>query len=167
MDRTRFALVAALVGASFAGVTDRHLLAQKAPEFKTVLAGKKLTPPLRGEANIDFVRTQPRRDGTTLLTRIQVRNQSDAPIQRLAISETWYDKSGNVMQGGQGVAEGLLQPGEIKTIEIRTDVNANMSQSKYMFVHANGTVKTHEVRSFGAAPKEAATKPPARSAPKK
>ena len=55
----------------------------KAPEFKQVLAGKKLIPPVRGDAQIDFVRTSTKREGTTLVTKIQVKNTSNAPIARL------------------------------------------------------------------------------------
>jgi len=162
MNRTRFAIGAMLVGASMAGLPGGPLLAQKAPEFHSVLAGKKVEPPVRGEANVDFVRSAPRREGTTLVTKIQVRNESSAPIQRLSIAETWFDKKGNVLPGGQGNINGMLAPGEIQTIEIRTPVDPNMSQSKYQFTHANGTVKTHEVKTFA---KDAAK--PAKPAPKK
>ena len=161
MTRARFAIGATLVCAGLAGVAAAPRLAQQAPEFKTLLSGKKVSPPLRGEANVDFIRSAPRRDGKTLVTRIQVRNASDAPIQRLSIAETWYDQKGNVLPGGQGVINGLLAPGEVKTIEIVTPVDSKMAQSKYQFTHVNGTVKTHEVKSFGAAA-EPAAKPAAR-----
>ena len=48
----------------------------KAPEMKSVLQGKKFTPPIRGEATIDIVKSPTRRDGTTLITKIQVKNTS-------------------------------------------------------------------------------------------
>lgn len=130
-----------------------------APDLKPVLAGKKFTPPVRGDAQIDFLRTPTRRDGNTLVTKIQVKNTSNAPIARLTIDETWYDKSNNLIPGGKGVINGLLQPGEVQTIEIRTPVNPNMSSSMLQFSHANGTVpKPHPVKSLDA-PKDAA--PPA------
>jgi len=167
MNRVRHVLVATLTGAvSFAGVT---LLAQeappKAPEFKSVLAGKKFTPPIRGQASIDIVRTPTRRDGQTLVTKIQVRNTSSAPIARLQVVETWYDKSNNIIPGGKGEIPGLLQPGEVSTIEVRTPVNPNMNASKLMFTHANGTVDPKQVKSIDAA-KEPATKA-AKAAPAK
>ena len=138
----------------------------KAPELKPVLAGKKFTPPVRGEATIDFVKSPTRRDGTTLVTKILVKNTSNAPIARLTIDETWYDKSNNLIPGGKGVINGLLQPGEVQTIEIRTPVNANMSASMLQFSHANGTVpKPHSVKAMDA-PKEP-EKPAAKAAAKK
>jgi hypothetical protein len=138
----------------------------KAPDLKPVLAGKKFTPPIRGEATIDFLKSPTRRDGTTLVTKIQVKNTSNAPIARLTIDETWYDKSNNLIPGGKGVLNGLLQPGEVQTIEIRTPVNPNMAASMLQFSHANGTVpKPHAVKSLDA-PKEP-DKPAAAKAPAK
>ena len=162
MNRMRHAFAAALVGAVSVG--GLILFAQdppKAPEFKSVLAGKKFIPPIRGEAAVDFIRTPTRRDGATLVTKIQVKNMSAAPIPRLTIDETWYDKANNVVGGGKGVINGLLQPAEVQTIEIRTPVNPNMGSSKWSFSHANGAVKQHEVRSFDA-PAQAAAKAPAK-----
>ena len=48
--------------------------------MKSVLAGKKFTPPIRGEATIDIIKSPTRRDGTTLVTKIQVKNTSAGPI---------------------------------------------------------------------------------------
>jgi hypothetical protein len=162
MTRAPSAFAAAVAGAlCVSGLT---LLAQtdgqpKAPEFKSVLAGKKFTPPVRGAADVDYIRTPTKREGQTLVTRIQVKNTSNAPIARLTIDETWYDKSQNVIPGGKGVVNGLLQPGEVQTIEIKTPVNPNMASSMFQFSHANGTVpKPHAVKSFDAPGKEPATK---------
>ena len=166
MNRLRSAVAATLVGALCAGGSITSAQTQpgtpasppKAPELKSVLAGKKFLPPIRGEANVDFVKTPTRREGTTLVTKIQVKNMSSAPIPRLTIDETWYDKKNNLIPGGKGVINGLLQPGEVQTIEIRTPSNPNMSSSMLQFSHANGSVKTHPVRSFDDAVKEPAPK---------
>ena len=170
MTRARFQVAAAVAGA--VSITSLTLLAQtqpqtppKAPEFKSVLAGKKFTPPIRGQASIDIVKSPTRRDGTTLVTRIQVRNTSAAPIARLQVVETWYDKSNNVIPGGRGEIPGLLQPGEVSSIEVRTPVNANMNASKLMFTHANGTVEPKQVKSMD--PPKAAAPAPAKAAPAK
>lgn len=130
----------------------------KAPEMKSVLAGRKFMPPIRGEATVDFVKSPTRREGATLVTRIQVKNTSPGPIPRLTVDETWYDKNNNLIPGGKGVINGLLQPNEIQTIEIRTPVNPAMSTSMLQFSHANGTVKTHATSSLTAPTKEPATK---------
>ena len=165
MNRARSVVAATLAGASLFGVC---LLAQsqsqstpKAPEMKSVLAGKKFTPPLKGAADIDYFKAQTRREGTTLVTKITVKNTSNAPIPRLKVAETWYDKDGNMIPGGDAVINGLLQPGEVGTLEIRTPVNAKMAQSMIQFSHANGTVpKPHAVKTLEAlsGEKEPATK---------
>ena len=175
MKRARFAFAATIAGviaaSGFALVAQSQPApaptpAPKAPEFKTVLAGKKFTPPVRGQATIDIVRGPAQRVGTTIITKIQVKNTSVAPIARLQVAETWYDKSNNVIPGGKGEIPGLLQPGEVGSLEIRTPTNPNMNASKLMFTHANGTVDVKAVKSFDA-PKTAAKEPAAKAAPAK
>jgi hypothetical protein len=151
MNRARHAFAATLVGAiSLGGFA---LFAQdppKAPEFKSVLAGKKFNPPIRGAADVDFIRSPTKREGSTLIT----------------IDEIWYDKNNNIIPGGKGVVDGLLQPGEVQTLTIRTQVNPTMTRSMLQFSHANGTVpKPHEVKSFNASGKEPA--PSTKKAPAK
>jgi len=158
MIRARYAVAATIVGVSFVCAT---VFAQQpaptAPPMTSVLAGKKFSPPLRGEANIEIVKTPTRREGTTLITKIVVKNTSAAPIPRLKVAETWFDKDGNMIPGGEAVINGLLQPNEVQTLEIRTPVNLKMAQSQLQFSHANGTVKPKAVKSLDA-PKEPATK---------
>jgi hypothetical protein len=157
MNRARHAFAATIVGAL--GIS--ALVAQetaKPPEFKSVLAGKKFTPPLRGAAEVDFLRSATQRQGNLLITKIQVKNMSTAPIPRLTIDEVWYDKNNEIIPGGKGVVQGLLQPGEVQTVEIRTPSNPAMTRSMLQFSHANGTVpKPHAVTSFDP-PKDPATK---------
>jgi hypothetical protein len=160
MNRARFVLAATLAGSSLVGVS---VFAQTqtppAPEMKSVLAGKKFTPPVKGDAQIDFVKAPTRRDGTTLVTKITVKNTSAAPIGRLRIAETWYDESGGLIPGGDAVVNGLLQPGETAVLEIRTPANPKMKTSMLQFTHANGGIpKPHAVKSLEAPAKEPAAK---------
>ena len=158
MIRARYAIAATVVGVSVAGAS---VFAQQptttAPPMTSVLAGKKFSPPIKGEANIDIVKTPTRREGTVLVTKIVVKNTSTAPIPRLKVAETWFDKDGNMIPGGEAVINGLLQPNQVQTLEIRTPVNLKMAQSQLQFSHANGTVKPKSVKSLEA-PKEPATK---------
>ena len=161
MNRARYAFAATLVGAL--GVGGSTLFAQdrpqpKAPEFKSVLQGKKFTPPVRGcgRGRLPQIADAARRQ--LLVTKIQVKNMSTAPIPRLTIDEVWYDKNNEIIPGGKGVVPGLLQPGEVQTVEIRTPSNPAMTRSMLQFSHANGTVpKPHPVTSFDP-PKDPATK---------
>src|SRR5262245_33411872 len=165
MIPARFA-VAAFVSASFvAAPVFAQDAAPQAPPMKSVLAGKKFTPPVRGEATIDIIKQPTRREGTTLITKIQVKNTSPGPIPRLKVAETWFDKDGGMIPGGEAVVNGLLQPNEVTTLEVRTPVNTKMLQSRLQFSHANGTVNAHPVKTMdspavaAAKEKEAAAKP--------
>jgi hypothetical protein len=162
MNRARLASAALVLGSVM--VTGVVITAQatQAPEMHSVLGGKKFTPPVRGEATIEF--TQPNSkalQGKNMVeTRITVRNISQAPIARLQVTETWYDKGGAVVASNRGVINGLLQPQEIQTIVIDTPYNAKMSSNNWNFTHANGTVKVAKVKTLEA-PKDSAAAAPA------
>src|SRR5207237_2839472 len=103
--------------------------------------------PIRGAASVES--TQPVTKAipgqNKVQTTIKVRNASAAPIARLSVTETWYDKGGAIIAGGKGVVNGLLQPGEIQTIVIETPYNKAMSSNNWNFTHANGNVKPAKV----------------------
>jgi hypothetical protein len=165
MHRARYAFAATLV-TLFTGT----LLAQTAPPMTSVLAGKKLTPPIKGQADVDFVKPVSKREKDMVVTKIQVKNMSAQPIPRLTITETWYDAGGATVAGGKGTINGLLQPGEVQTITIETPFNAKMKANNWNFSHANGTVKPHQVTKLGDekdAKTPAAKTATAKPAPKK
>ncbi len=153
MNRARVAFGATLVATMLTAGT---ALAQatQAPPMKSVLAGKKFTPPIKGEALIEYTQPSTKREKDLVVTRIVVRNASLSPVPRLTISETWYDKDGAIVMGGKGMINGLLQPGEIQTITIETPYNAKMKANNYNFSHANGNVKPQKVAKLEV-PKEA------------
>ena len=159
MTRARLVFAATLVGASFLAGSTQGQTAQP-PPMTSILAGKKFTPPIKGEANVEFVQPKSVREKNEVVTRIVVKNISNAPIPRLTVAETWYSKDGKMVAGNKASINGLLQPGEIKTIEIRTPIDPKMAQNNWSFVHANGTVKTHRVAKLDdpTAKKEPAAK---------
>jgi hypothetical protein len=145
MNRARFTFAATLVGASCLFLATTALAqAQQPPPMTSILAGKKFTPPFKGQAEIDFTKPVTKRDKDMVVTTIQVRNTANAPLLRLTIDETWYDKAGGLVTGGKGVLP-RLEPGEIATVKIETPFNPKMSANNYNFAHANGTVKPHRV----------------------
>ena len=166
MNRARIVLGAMLVGASLAAGS---VLAQgnQAP-LTPILAGKKFISPIKGDAKVDFVAQPTRREGSTLVTKLQLKNMSAAPIARLKVAETWYDKEGGTIPGGEAIVD-RLQPGEVATVEIRTPVNLKMAQSKMQFTHINGTVTPHRVTKLdgGTDVKEPAAKTTAAKTAKK
>ena len=162
MNRVHFAVAATLISTSmFAGA----VVAAQSTQLTPVLAGKKITPPIKGEATIDFTQpvTKPLAGKNLVQTTIKVKNSTASPIARLQVAETWYDGSGAIIAGGRGVINGLLQPGEVQTITIETPYSAKMKSNNWNFTHANGTIKPTRVKALDAPP--AANAPAA--APKK
>jgi hypothetical protein len=162
MNRARFFFAAALVGAGLAG----PVLAQtpQAPQLTPVLAGRNIKPPFKGNAAVDFAKPTRSKDGNMVVEKIQVKNMTNAPIARLTIDETWYDKGGATVGGGKGILKGLLQPGEIQTVTVESPYNEKYSANQYRFSHANGGVTPRQVAKLEG---ETAAKPaPAKPAPK-
>jgi hypothetical protein len=175
MTRARSLFAATLAGASIFGVA---LFAQsttptqsgQAPPLQSVLAGKKFTPPIKGTADVEYTKPVTKRDKNMVITKITVKNISNAPIPRLTIDETWFSKDNQLVTGGKGFINGLLQPGEVKTIEIQTPYDAKMNANSWNFSHANGPVKPHQVKALddpNAPKKEPAAKNASTSAKKK
>jgi len=153
MNRARVAFAATFVSAfalAGAALVAQATQATQAPPMQSVLAGKKITPPLRGQAEVEFTSSKPTRVKDDVVTKFTVKNTSNAPIARLEIDETWYDKGGAVVTGGRGVINGMLQPGEIQVITIETPYKAGMNSNNYNFKHVNGTVKPKRVPKLDA-----------------
>ncbi len=167
MNRARFTVAATLLGASLA--TGALAQSAQAPPMSSVLAGKKFTPPFKGQADVDFTKPETHNVKGMVTTTLKVKNNTNAPLLRLTVDETWYDKAGGLVTGGKGVIN-RLEPGEIGTVKIETPFNAKMSANNYNFTHANGTVKPHRVEKLAAAgdaAKEPAAKPASAKAPAK
>jgi hypothetical protein len=149
--RARFALAASIAAAAMLGV---ELIAQttttnpQAPPMTSVLAGRKLAPPIRGEAALEWVDPKPERVKDMVITKMLVRNASAGPIARLVINETWYDKAGATVTAGRGTINGLLQPGETAMVTIETPWKAGMSGFQRQYAHANGTIKPVKVNKL-------------------
>jgi hypothetical protein len=167
MNRARIRFAATLLGAAVcAGSVAAGQGTQPpttAPPMTSVLAGKKFTPPIKGEAAVQYTAPVTKREKVSgkdmVVTRITVKNMAVAPIPRLTIAETWYDKGNNVITGGRGVVEGLLQPNEVRTVVIETPWVAGMNANNYNFSHANGTIKPTRVPKLETPPAAPAAKP--------
>jgi hypothetical protein len=157
MIRARIVFAATLVGASLAAGS-ASAQAPAAPDFKPILAGKNFTPPIRGAAEVEFTKPVTKRDKDLVIDEVMVRNAASQPIARLTVESIYYDKGGQVIAGGKGYVNGLLQPGEVKTVRVETPFNAKMTSSNYKFTHANGTVNPKRVDKLVDPNAEAAKK---------
>ena len=113
---------------------------------------KKSAPPLRGQAELGFIQTA-KLEGNEIVTTFQVKNLSASnSIVGLQISEFWYDKAGNPLQG-TGDRQRLrtpLQPLEVATITLRSPKVAGMTTPQYKFEQNNGTVKPVKLKTIKA-----------------
>src|SRR5262245_33367920 len=125
MTRARMMLAATLVGAVVS--TGAAFAQDNQAPFQPILSGKSFTPPLRGTGEIEYTKPASRRDKDNVVIRVDVKNVSNAPIARLTIDETWYDKGGATIAGGKGIIRGLLQPGEVQTITIAMPYNPKLN----------------------------------------
>jgi hypothetical protein len=158
MNRARLILAATLVGS---GLVAAHAQQPQAPPMTSVLAGKKFTPPFKGQAEIDYTKPVTKNEKGMVTTTIMVKNNAAGPLLRLTVDETWYDAAGGLVTGGKGVVN-RLEPGEVATVKIETPFNPKMKANNYNFTHANGTIKPHNVKSLSAGgDKEPAAKPAA------
>lgn len=150
MNRVRVAVAATFISSTM--LAGAAVAGQSQAPLTPVLAGKKITPPMKGEATIEFTQpvTKPIPGKNMVQTTLKVRNASVGPIARLMVAETWYDGAGAIVGGGRGVINGLLQPGEIQTITIETPYSAKMKSNNWNFTHANGTVKPAKVKTLDA-----------------
>jgi len=149
MTRARRVLAATLVGALCSAGAAFAQDGNQAP-FTPILSGKSFTPPIRGVAEVEYTKPSPKREKDSVIIKIDVKNVSNAPIARLVIDETWYNKAGATISGGKGQIKGLLQPGEVKTITIEMPFNAALTGDKMQFSHANGSVNQHLVAKVSA-----------------
>lgn len=140
--------IAFAVAAALSAPASISIQAQGAPA--SVL--KKSAPPLRGQAELGFIQTA-KLEGNTIVTTFQVKNMSATnAIVGLQISEFWYDKAGNPLQG-TGDRQRLrtpLQPLDVATIVLKSPKVAGMTTPQYKFEQNNGTVKPVKLKTIKA-----------------
>ncbi|HEX4346380.1 MAG TPA: hypothetical protein VHZ73_02345 [Vicinamibacterales bacterium] len=145
MIRARFLIAATVVAMSIpAGVA---LLAQTppVPDLQPVLAGRNITPPFKGEAQIQ-VQWPPatHRDKDNVITQIRIKNLTNGPLKGFTVDQPWYDKNGAVVASATVSVNGLFEPNEVQTLTLELPYHTGMDRNNYLFKHANGTVKKPE-----------------------
>jgi len=103
----------------------------------------KLISPVRGEAELGYLKPVTKREGNMIVTTIKVKNLASAPIAGLKVDEFWYDKAGEPVTGAQPFRyKKALMPGEVIDVVLKVPTNPKMDQNQYKFEHSNGTIKT-------------------------
>jgi hypothetical protein len=160
MIRARLVLAATTVALSIpAGVA---LFAQTpaAPDLHPILAGRAITPPFKGEAQIQ-VQWPPttHRDKDNVVTTIRIKNISSGPLKGFKVDQPWYNKDGAVVASTTASVVGMFQPNEVQTLTLELPYHTGMDRNNYLFSHANGSVKKPETVAKIDAPAATAAKP--------
>src|SRR3954453_18606993 len=104
MIRARSVLAATFVALSIPAGAALYAQTPPAPDLHPVLAGRSITPPLRGEAQVQVVWPPvSKREKDTVVTKLQVKNVSSGPLKGFQIDQPWYNKGGAVVASGKGV----------------------------------------------------------------
>src|SRR2546428_4332329 len=76
-------------------------------------APAKFTPPVRGQAELGYLKPVTKRAGSEIVTVIKVKNLANGPIAGLKVDEFWYDKAGDPVTGDTFRYKKLFMPGEV------------------------------------------------------
>jgi hypothetical protein len=113
---------------------------------------KRTVPPVRGVAELGYTQAF-KEEKDAYVTTFEVKNMAPGSIVGLQISEFWYNKAGDLIQG-TGDRQRLrrpLQPAESATIVMRSPKVPGImpgSTPQYKFEHQYGTIKTRRLKSL-------------------
>jgi hypothetical protein len=111
---------------------------------------KKLAPPLKGPVEVGYI-VDAKRAGDKIVTSFQVKNLSaTGSIIGLQIEQYFYDKAGNAIPG-TGDRQRLrqpLQPQEVVTITLTSNVVPGMQAPQHKFSYRDGTVKPKPLKTM-------------------
>ncbi|MCL4845482.1 MAG: hypothetical protein KJ066_03000 [Acidobacteria bacterium] len=144
MKRARLAAAMTLavgVGLGLGLVTEARLTSLDTQEAPAKPARKKFVPPVRGVAEIGYLKPVIKVEGKEVVTTMKVKNLSNGSIAGLRVDEFWYDKGGNMLPGDSFRSRQPINPGEVVDVILRTPRDPRMDRNSYQFSHANGQVK--------------------------
>ncbi|MGE3840488.1 MAG: hypothetical protein AB7I50_02760 [Vicinamibacterales bacterium] len=136
---TRGALAIVAAAATWMSIVGGAPASAQAPAAAP--ARPRLVAPIKGVAEIGFLKPVVKVVGNEVVTTMKIKNLSTGAIAGLKIDEFWYDTAGNMLPGDSERVRQPLQPGQVIDVELRTPKNANMKSNNYQFSHANGTIK--------------------------
>lgn len=102
----------------------------------------------KGTADIEVIRSAPKKVGGDMVTLLKIRNMSPGAIALLKVDEYWYDKKMQIVSGDTQPYRKPFNPGEIIEVTMKSPVKPDLYQNQFMFSHANGDVKAKAVKKF-------------------
>ena len=122
--------------------------AAEGEEAEAEPARPRFIAPIRGPAEVGYLRPTTRRVSGEVVTTFRLKNLSSAPIAGFKLDEFWWDADGNALPGDSQRLREPFMPGEEVTIELRVPANPAMDRNNYQFSHANGEVRTTRMPEF-------------------
>jgi len=119
----------------------------------TPIAQAKYMPPIKGDAEIQYlpIKVEPDYKAKLVRTTIKVKNVSPTgSIAGLKVTQYWWDKA-NSPQPLAAPSDRLkkpLQPGEEATLTLEVPLDPKLFRETYIFEHANGKIKPKPVKKF-------------------
>ncbi len=105
-------------------------------------ARPRFVAPVRGEAEIGYLKPDVKVQGNNVVTTIKVKNLSNGAIAGMRIEEFWWDSNSNPLPADSQRLREPLMPQGVAEIVLTTPKSADMARNSYKFSHANGTIKT-------------------------
>jgi hypothetical protein len=111
-------------------------------------ARAKWVAPVKGIADIGYLKPETKVQGKEVVTKIKIKNLSLGSIALLRVDEYWYDRGGNMLPGDMQRWKKPFLPGEVIELELRVPHNPKYYQNTYKFTHANGQCKPKLMKKF-------------------
>ena len=154
--RVRYAIAIAVTAALVAPAALTAQTPAKAPAQTPPPAAappavlKRSAPPARGTVEVGYTQSA-KLEGNTVVTTFKIQNMAAGSIVGLTITEFWYDKAGQPLQG-TGDRQRLrtpLQPGEVATIVLKSPKVPGMTNNvQYKFEHNYGILRPKLVKTI-------------------
>ena len=103
---------------------------------------RRFVAPIRGEAEIGYLKPDVKVQGNNVVTTIKLKNLSNGAIAGMRIEEFWWDSNSNPLPADSQRLREPLMPQGVAEIVLTTPKSADMARNSYKFSHANGAIKT-------------------------
>jgi hypothetical protein len=116
----------------------------------TPAAKAKWVAPIKGDAAVQMIKSNSKREGKDIVTTFKIKNVSSGAIALFRIDEYWYDNSPKpqMVTGDTQRYTKPIMPGEIVEMTTRSPAKPGATRSQWSFSHANGKIIPKVVTKF-------------------
>ncbi len=128
--------------------------APDAAESPDAPIARRFIAPIRGEAELGYVKPDVKVRGDMVVTTIRVKNLSGGAIAGLRIEEFWWNSDNSPLPADSQRLREPLMPLGVVDVVLNTPKSDDMARNSYKFSHTNGTIKTQLMDSIEEEPEE-------------